>query len=327
MIGRRAFAALCLCLALWPSPALAADVGYPPPWPSFDITVTVPFNKGSEADSLFTLLRPSFEAATKRKMQAVYAPGRAGADGWARMVDDTPNGATVTIVVLPDAFLRSLQPDSGVSLDSMAITNILAQMPCVLWVGEPVSVASLDAFVDAAAGMRGKYPVTGPGRYSAGQIAARALDREIGVRTTYLPYVDSVSAAKAVLDRLAEAFWGYSVPVTVTEYPSAKIKALAVAGVERLPSMPDVPTFRELGLDVVQGVSLGLAVPAATPKITREEISEYFSAVAKGQTFRTQAARLGFVPLDVDMETMPMFIQEMQTAARRQASTYDLREQ
>ena len=325
---RRALATLCFCFLLLPVSSFAADHEYPPPWPSSDITVTVPFNKGSEADSLFSLLRSSFESKKKWKMLADYLPGRAGADGWARIMDGVPDGSTLTLVLLPDAFLRSMQRDSGVSLDSMSITNIIAQMPCVLWVGEPTaSIASLDAFIDAAVTTKEKFMVAGPGRYSAAQIAARVLDREIGTRTTFVPYVDSVSAAKAFLDRHATAFWGYSVPVTVTGYPDAKLTPLAVAGVERLPSMPNVPTFREIGPNVIQGVSIGLAVSPTTPKITQEEISEYFSSLAKSQEFKTQASRLGFVPLDVDMETMSVFLMEMQTLAKRQANAYDLHEQ
>ena len=324
---RTGFAAVLFCLVFSPLAALAADYEYPAPWPSSDVVVTVPFNRGSEADTLFSLLRSAFEPAMKRKMEAAYIPGRAGADGWARMVDDAPTGATVTIVVLPDAFLRSMQRDSGVSLDFMAVTNVIAHMPCVLWAVEPGPVASVDAFIDAAAVMNGNYPVAGPGRYSAGQIVSRALDRESGARTTFLPYVDSVSAAKAALDKKADVFWGYAVPMTVTEYPGAKFKALAVAGVERLPSMPDVPTFRELGLNVVQGIDMALAVPVATPKITQEEISEYFSAVAKSHAYKTQAAALGFVPLDMDLESMPMFLTEMKTTAIRQMDIFELRNQ
>lgn len=324
---RIAIAFFLFCLFLGPTATFAADSGYPPPWPDSDVLMTVPFNRGSEADVLFSLLKPPFEAATGKKMTVSHVPGRAGADGWARMVDDAPTGATVTIVVLPDAFMRSLQPDSGVSLNAMAVSNVIASMPCVLWVVETSPLASLNALVDAAKDMNGAFILAGPGRYSAGQVASRAFNREAGIRTTFVPYVDSVSAAKAALDKKVQAFWGYSAHVAVTEYPEAKFRALAVAGVERLPSLPDVPTFRELGINLVQGVNMALAVPVATPKITLEEISEYFSGVAKDRAFRMQASGLGFIPLDVGLEEMPLFLTEIKTTAKRQVDAFELHSQ
>lgn len=318
------FSLTVLSQASFPGAAKAAPYDYPPPWPASDVTFTVPFTQGGEMDGLFSLIRQGFEEKTGKALTARHVPGRGGAYAWARLVDDAPDGSVLTPVLFPDAYLRSLQPDSGVSPRAMAVCGVIAYMPCVLWAAGTDAVTSLDAFADAAAGMNGNFLVTGPGSYSAGQLAARMLDRELGLHTIYIPYAGTATAAKAALDGKAGAFWGYSVPVAVPGVPEELIRPLAVAAEQRLPALPDVPTFREMGIDFLLGAHIGIAVPVDTPEITRQEIDEFFTEFVKTPGFKTGAAAMGFVPLDIDMEGTRPFLREMEETTRRLAEGYDL---
>ena len=316
-----------LCAALFPGPAPAAQDDYPPPWPFSGVTVTIPFEKGSEADVLFSLIKPAFEARTGKAMEARYVSGRAGADAWARIVDDPPTGAVLTAVILPDVYLRSTQPDSGVFMESMAVCSVIASMPCALWAEERGAFTTVQAVADAAVGMGGNFMVAGPGRYSTGQLAARALDRETGARSTYVPYTGTGTAAKAVLNRQAGVFWGYSVRAAVPGFEKAAIAPLAVAAGERLPALATVPTFKEQGLNLTESVYIGFAVPADTPKITMQEISEYFSAFVASAEFQAKARNLGFVPVNIPLESMVTFLVGLNSDADRRAESFSLHEQ
>lgn len=306
--------------------AAGADGAYPPKWPASDVTFTIPSGQGGEVDSLFSMLGQGFQPKTGMKFTSRRVEGRAGADAWARLVDDAPDGTVITTVMLPDVFFRSLQPDSGVSPDAMAVCNMVASMPCVLWVPEASMIQTLADFAEDAAKDSGLV-VGGPGSFSSGQMAARMLDRELGLRTTYIPYTDTVTAAKAALNGQVAAFWGHSVPVSVPEFPSTKLKPIAVAAEKRLPSLPDVPTFRELGLTLVREVYIGLAVPLDTPKLTRQEISEYFAALAASPAFQAKARDAGFIPRNLNMEAVPVFLAEIKVDALRMAEGYSLLEQ
>ncbi|SBW04838.1 putative TRAP-T family transporter, periplasmic binding protein [uncultured delta proteobacterium] len=323
------FAAVLFWFSLCPaaSSAAATDPDYPPQWPDVNITVTLPFPQGSETDALFSLIREGFVAKTGKDAKVRYVPGRAGADAWARVVDDAPDGSVLTLVLFPDAYLRSTQPDSGVFLNTLAVCNVIAYIPCVLWTIEQNPFKTVQDVADAAADKGGAFMVAGSGRYSASQLAARALDREMGVRTTYVPYTGTVTAAGAVVNGQASVFWGYSARVAAPGLKNAKLRPLAVASGKRVPSLPDVPAFQELGMRVNEGVYIGVAVPADTPKITREEISEFFSAFAKTPEFRTKAVESGFSPLDIGMDSVSLFFTEMKAAAERKAESVSLGEQ
>ena len=316
-----------VCLLFFPVTASGAQAEYPPPWPASDLTFTVPFNQGSETDALFSLIKESITPKTGKKITARHVPGKAGGIAWARMVDDAPDGSTLTAVLLPDAYLRILQTDSGIDLDAMALCHIVAYMPATLWVATSSPITSTDEIANAATDAKGNFMVAGPGSYSAGQLAARALDRTLGVRTLYVPYTGTFTAAKAALDKQAEMFWGYSVRVALPGVESATFRPLAVAAAERVPALPETPTFNELGLDIDEGVYIGIAVPAQTPDITQEEISEYFSALAGEASFQTRIAALGFTPRNIGKSKVASFLAEMKRAADEKAENFSLRDQ
>lgn len=293
----------------------------PPKWPSSGVRLTIPAPQQSEADALFSLFKSAFAAEFRRTLIFSYLPDQAGADAWARMQDDPADGSVLTAVLIPNFMLRARQPDSGINVGSMTVCHVAAYTPCALWAANTSPVSSVRAFVDAAKSMGGNFLVAGPGRYSAGQIADRILNRAAGVFTTYIPYTSSIDAGRAVLARQAALFWAHSVML-----PSlgGGVAPIAVASENRVSSMPGVPTFRELNHDVVQGVYYGIAVPADTPMETRQNISEFFSRHAGTPEFRARAEQLGFTPLNVPLEAVPAFLEERERDLERKIEEYDL---
>lgn len=301
-----------------------AATAFMAPWPATDVAVTLPAGKGSESDAYFALFADSLAAKTGKTVTPRRIPGQGGADAWARMADDEPDGSVLTNVLLPNLILRTYAPESGVYPRHMAICHIGAYSPCVLWVPLPSSIDSVTALTNAIRSTSGNFMVAGPGRYTAGQVAARAFDRLTGVKTLYVPYAGSVEAAKAALNREATVFWGYSVPPAV---PGSSFRALAVAAENRLASMPDVPTFRELGIDLVEGVYLGIAVPSDVSEFYRESIREMFAAIAKEPGYLARASASGFIPLDISGEQVETLYKQLKEATAGKVEDYSLTEQ
>lgn len=302
-------------------PAVADSGESPPRWPASGVRLTIPSPQQGEADILFSLFKSAFAAEFRRTLIFSYLPDQAGAAAWARIQDDPAEGSVLTAVLIPNFMLRARQPDSGVSTGSVALCHVTAYTPSALWAANTSPVSSVRAFVDAARSMGGNFLVAGPGRYSAGQIADRILNREAGVLTTYIPYASSIDAGRAVMNREAALFWAHSVML-----PSlgGAVAPIAVASENREPSMPDVPTFRELNYDVTIGVYYGIAVPAETPEETRQSISDFFSRRARTPEFRDRAEQLGFTPLDIPLEAVPAFLKERELALEKQIGEYDL---
>src|SRR3546814_10337706 len=106
---------------------------------------------------------------------------------------------------------------------------------------------------------------------SSDLLAQVMFDRLAGVKTTYVPFKGTGAAVTALLGKQVAAEWGYT---SVGASHRDQVRMLAVAMDERHPQFPDVPTFKELGIDMSSGAYRGVAVPESTPEELRKQISE-----------------------------------------------------
>jgi tripartite-type tricarboxylate transporter receptor subunit TctC len=89
-----------------------------------------------------------------------------------------------------------------------------------------------------------------------------------------------------------------------------RVRALAVAMDKRHPLLPDVPTFKELGVDWVDGAFRGIGVPKSTPPEARKRLSELWAALNADPEMKEMAARSGFELVNVGVEQMDAFMRE-----------------
>jgi tripartite-type tricarboxylate transporter receptor subunit TctC len=89
-----------------------------------------------------------------------------------------------------------------------------------------------------------------------------------------------------------------------------RVRALAVAMSQRHPLLPDVPTFKELGVDWVDGAFRGIGVPKATPAAERKKLSDLFAQLNADAEMKELAAKSGFELINVSADKMDAFMEE-----------------
>ena len=99
---------------------------------------------------------------------------------------------------------------------------------------------------------------------------------------------------------------------------------LAVASDKRLAQFPDVPTFRELGIDWVDGAYRGIGVPKTTPPELRKQISDMMDAINKDPALRKQMFEGGFEVTDIGIDKMNDFMKERTTEYLKSAKLMGL---
>jgi tripartite-type tricarboxylate transporter receptor subunit TctC len=93
-----------------------------------------------------------------------------------------------------------------------------------------------------------------------------------------------------------------------------KTRLLAVATPERLSYFPEVPTFRELGIDWVDGAYRGIGVPKSTHEDLRRRISDMFSEIGRDADFRRKMIDQGLEIVDIGYDKMAAFMEERKKA-------------
>lgn len=116
---------------------------------------------------------------------------------------------------------------------------------------------------------------------------------KLGIELTHVPYPNgSAQQREALLSGENEAA-SVSYATVSTAVDAGQVRVLAMMSDERSPDMPDVPTFKELGFDVVWGGMRVLAVPAATPQDSKDALTAGFKAAFDDPEFQQKAQETG----------------------------------
>lgn len=125
-----------------------------------------------------------------------------------------------------------------------------------------------------------------------------------GIDITYVPY-ESASKARVALLGGHEDMWVCQCSELKSVYDSGDVKVLAVAGEERVSFLPDVPTFKESGYDIVAGLHRAFYAPPGTPEEIVEYLEKAFKAVYDNEEVQTLLRdQLGFNPVWTDGEEL-----------------------
>jgi tripartite-type tricarboxylate transporter receptor subunit TctC len=277
-----------------------------PPCPSANLMYWQAFPPGGESD----LSARHQQVVLKKKCPAIdaviqYKAGAGGALLWGQTNTLPADGLTVVGINLPHMVLQPMEGNVSYKTDDVLPVFWFHYTPDVLVVSESGPIKSFADFVKAAKAEPGKINLGGSGLNSANHAAHERLDRDFGVKTTYVPFKGTGELSLAVLGGHIDGAMTYTVFAIANK---GKVRPLAVAMDTRHPLLPDVPTFKELGVDWVDGAFRGVGVPKATPADARRRLSETFAMLNADPQMKELAARSGFELIDVGVDRMDAFM-------------------
>jgi len=133
------------------------------------------------------------------------------------------------------------------------------------------------------------------------------LNAAFGIKTIYVPFKGTGDMTTSVLGGQVDGAMTY-VPFVVAN--KSRVRPLAVAMDKRHPLIPDVPTFKELGVNWVDGAYRGIGVPKSTPPEQRKRLSDLWMALNNDPEMKDLAAKSGFELVNVGLEQMDAFMKE-----------------
>ena len=236
-----------------------------------------------------------------------YKPGAGGGLMWAQMNQLPADGSNIVGINLPHIVFQPIEGQVQYKTDDVTPAFWFHYTPDALVVRESSPIRSFQDFVAAAKREPGKISLGGSGLNSANHAAHERLDAAFGVKTLYVPFKGTGDMTTAVLGGHVGGAMSYTAFAVNNK---GKVRALAVAMEKRHPLLPDVPTFRELGVDWVDGAYRGVGVPRSTPAEARKRISDLWRALNSDPEMRELAAKSGFELVNVGVEEMDAFMKE-----------------
>lgn len=280
-------------------------------YPEQPITYTIPFDPGGESDITARFQEPHLEEILGVNVNVTHRPGGGGAVGWSEFQNSAePTGYELIGVNIPHIIAQPImRTNAGYETDNWKIVMFYHFTPNALIVPQDSPFKTLDDLVAYAKENPEAVTLGGSGTYSANHLGVLRLEREAGIDVTYIPFTGTGPLPAAVQGGHVSGIFNYSM-LGVQMEDTARV--LAVASEERVPAMPDVPTFKELGYDLVGGAYRGVAVPKGTPEEIVTKLEEAFTETNKRITEKQEP--LGFVMTYITDEEVDQVIQELETA-------------
>ncbi len=238
-------------------------------YPSRPITMIVAFPPGGVADKNARPTSAALEKVLKQPVTITNRPGAGGAVGNAVVAHAKPDGYTIgmllsSVSVIPAADeLFNRKP--AYTLDELRTIALISADPMILIVAAKSNWKSVKDLVDDIKKKPGQYSFSSSGIYGALHMPMEMFFHAAGgLKLRHVPTKGGAPALRQLLGEHVDFTAGG--PAAIGPHiRSGKLRPLASWGENRHPAYPKVPTFRELGYDIVYYIWAGMFAPAGTP--------------------------------------------------------------
>jgi tripartite-type tricarboxylate transporter receptor subunit TctC len=276
-------------------------------WPTQRVTIVVPFGAGSVTDILARIFAEDMGKRWGQQIIVENRPGLAGTSGVSKAAPDgytlmlTSNGHTVAGLVSKDAPFDPVKDFAGITRVGSA--------PLFLITSPDLPVTTLKDVIDLAKKEPGKLNFSSPGLASTTFIAGALFRKAAGINIVHVPFRSAPDAVTAVMRGDAQLYFA---PVNLARDQSqaGKVKAIAAATAQRIPEMPNTPTFTEAGLPFAYDSWFGLLAPRAVPKPVLEKISKDWGEALKSPEMQDRLKKQFLVGVHDTPEAMDKIIHD-----------------
>src|SRR5262245_60644961 len=290
--------AIAVAVLLFASAALAQT------FPSKPVRIVVPFPPGGGADTLTRIMEPKLAAIWAQPVIVENKPGASGHIGADFVAKSAPDGTTL--------LMSSTASLTEKNVGQFAPVSLVSASPYVVTANPRVPAADVRGLIALAKSNPGKLSFASSGTGAASHLSAELFKSMAGVDLLHVPYKGT---GQAVTDLLAGHVNLMFAPAqTVMPYVrEGRLKALALTGSKRSPTLPDLPTVAESGLPGYEAVGwFGLLAPAATPRATVAKASADVNRVLAEREVREKMAGLGADPAGDTPDEFARFIRDDQ---------------
>ena len=270
---------------------------YAQSFPSQNITLVVSYPAGGVPDVIARIIGPAISDRLGRPVLVENRPGASTTIGTASVARSAPDGHTL---LLGDAAL-AVVPNVVAKLSYDAERDLAAIAPLMrsfmtLMINPKVPAATVEELIALAKANPGELKFGSSGLGTPPHLGALAFLQATGVSMLHVPYRGVALALSDVVGGHIQVVF-VSQSVGASQARSGNARVLAVYGEQRQRSLPEVPTFRERGIDTRvadQGTWFGMFVAAGTPAGVIDRLNQVINDVLRDAPTRTKLEEADF---------------------------------
>ena len=267
-------------------------------FPSRSIRLIVPFPPAGITDLSARLVAEGLRARFNQPVIVENRPGANGVLGLREMLKAEPDGYTLMASTMGNmviGYAMEVNPPFDALRDMVPIAGT-AEYATAMVVNKQMPVNSVKEFIDYAKARPGKLTFGSTGTAALDYLAVELFMKATGTSMVHVPYRGGPAALNDLMggsiDLLIEVF-----PVVMEQIKSGTIRGLAVSSPYRLPSLPNVPTFKEAGVPGVELTGwLGIYGPPRMPEEVRATLGKAIAEIVKQPDIQDKFRAIGFEP-------------------------------
>jgi tripartite-type tricarboxylate transporter receptor subunit TctC len=265
------------------------------------ITMIVGYAPGGATDTGARLMAAALEPLLHTQVQVVNRPGAGSQVALTQLVRAKPDGYTFSYIVVPTVVTHYLDPTRGAIYTRASFQPIARhfQSPEVLAVRSDGPYHTLKDLVAAAAAQPGKITVSDSGLMGVPNFETLMLGQAAGVKFTPVHFDGGAPSVTALLGGHVDVLAGGTVDALPYK-KTGEFRVLGIANEQPDWSMPDVPTMRSQGYDVIAVSETGVVAPAGTPPNVVTVLSNAMRAVIATPEHQEKLRAMALTPAYLD---------------------------
>ena len=269
-------------------------------FPDKQVTIVIPYPPGGVTDIYGRAIAAELSKQWGQPVVVDNKPGGGTVIGTQLVARSPANGYTLLLTSYGFTSNPVLKKSLPYDPKSLSPLYLLGRSTSLLVVNPNVPFKNVKEMISFGKKNPGGLIFGSSGNASSPHIAAELFAAEAGVRITHVPYKGT---GPAMNDLLGGQIMGiFDGPSAMPRVNSGTLNAIAISSEKRHPAAPNVPTFKELGIDLVFGSWFGFLIPTGTPEDIQNELLKGIDTAMKTSNVHNAINQTG------------LFIQGLKTA-------------
>ena len=284
---------LRLCIAAIATSTLATAAIAADRYPSQAVTIVVPYAPGGVTDIYGRAIADYLGRHWNVPVIVKNEGGGGTVIGTSNVARAEPDGNTILLTSYAYSSNPVLRTDLSYKPDALRPVMLLGNSRNMLVVSARSNLHTLDDVLAKAKASPGNLRLASSGMASSPHIAAELWAQAAGVQITHVPYRGTSPAMNDVLAGEVDGI--FDGPSSMANVEAGRLRAIAITSEERHPFAPNVPTFRELGTDLVFGSWFGFFLPKNTPDSIVKKLNTDLQHAVKDRKVRSAIDKTGLI--------------------------------
>ncbi len=283
-------------------------------YPEKPINMIVAFTAGGSSDTQARLMQKYWEKENLPQWIFVYKPGAGGAIGFGEIAKARPDGYTIGGINVPHIVLQPLGQGAQYTYESFDYIAQVVNDPQCIAVPKGSQFKTVKEVFEFANANPGKLKVGLVGRFTGNHLMLLDAQDKYKFPVTDIAYKGATDQVAALLGKEIDVIFGNLNDVMRS---LEHIEVLGVASEKRAEAfLPDVPTLREEGYDIVSYIRRGYAAPKGMDKEQLEILRAAFAKIAQNPEYIKEMIAIGQPEEYLDGESFGKYIQEQDAMAK-----------